>query len=108
MAPIDLGAHLLAFTPHAVVAAPYHRNEQGVRDAFDFFNGSIDNARAILERRGVGLVVVCPQLPEMRGLPEAADDSFVKLYAADALPNWLVEAGQPDATLKVFAVEPGR
>ena len=34
MTPVDLGSHMLLFTPHAVVAAPYHRNQQGVRDAF--------------------------------------------------------------------------
>jgi hypothetical protein len=106
MAPIDLGAHLLAFTPHDVVAAPYHRNEQGVRDAFDFFNTPIENARAILDRRGVTLVVVCPPLPEMRGLPEAADDSFVELHAAGTLPDWLLDEGPADATLRIFAVRP--
>jgi hypothetical protein len=104
MAPIDLGAHLLAFTPHEVVAAPYHRNAQGVRDAFDFFNGPIGDARAILAERGVTLVVVCPQMPEMRGLAEAAPDSFVRLYAEEALPGWLVQQSPPEAPLEVFAV----
>jgi hypothetical protein len=108
MAPVDLGAHVLAFTPHEVVAAPYHRNEQGVRDAFDFFNAPVESARAILDRRGATLVVICPQLPEMRGLPEAAEDSFVELYAAGRLPDWLRDESLPDATLRVFAVEPRR
>lgn len=104
MTPIDLGAHLLAFTPHAVVAAPYHRNEQGVRDAFRFFNDPIEEAKRIVDERGIGLVVICPGMPEMAGLPDAAPDSFVKLYAQGTLPEWLIDQSLPDSPLKVFAV----
>jgi hypothetical protein len=105
MAPIDLGSHLLLDTPHSVVAAPYHRNEAGVLDTFAFFNGPIAEARDILTRRGIGLVVVCPAMPEMLGLADAADDSFVRLRATGALPSWLadVSLGGP---LEVYAVLP--
>ena len=106
MAPIDLGAHLLAFTPHEVVAAPYHRNVEGVRDAFAFFNEPIDTARNILERRGIGLVVICPTMPEMRGTGEVAADSFVRLYPEGRLPAWLVDQSLAEGPLKVFAVMP--
>ncbi|HHY49240.1 MAG TPA: ATP-binding cassette domain-containing protein, partial [Alphaproteobacteria bacterium] len=106
MAPIDLGSHLLAFTPHSVVAAPYHRNQQGVRDAFAFFDGPLEAARSLLERRSVTLVVICPALPEMRGLADAAPDSFVRLYAKGELPDWLVDVSLPGAALKVYAVVP--
>lgn len=104
MAPVDLGAHVLLFTPHAVVAAPYHRAERGVRAAFDFFNAPSGVAREILRERGVTLVVICPAMPEMRGQPDAAADAFVRLFAAGTLPDWLDEISPPDAVLKVFAV----
>jgi hypothetical protein len=104
MTPIDLGAHMLAYTPHHVVAAPYHRNQAGVRDVFAFFNEPIDEARGILDRRGLSLVVVCPAMPEMRGMEAAAPDSFVRLLADDRLPPWLVETSLPNAPLRVFAV----
>ena len=106
MTPVDLGAHVLAFTPHQVVAAPYHRNQQGIRDAMEFFNQPMEEARAILDARGIGLVAVCPQLPEMAGLAEAADDSFVKLYARGALPGWLIERSDDDSPLRIYAVAP--
>jgi hypothetical protein len=89
MTPIDLGAHMLLETHHAVVAAPYHRNEAGVRDAFAFFNQPIAEARAIAAERGLGLVVTCPAMAEMRGMAWAAEDSFVRLLERDALPDWL-------------------
>jgi hypothetical protein len=106
MTPVDLGSHMLAFTQHHVVAAPYHRNGDGVRDAFAFFNGPITEARDILDRRGVTLVVTCDGLPEMRGRADAAADSFVRLVRRDALPAWLVETTPPGETLRVFAVLP--
>jgi hypothetical protein len=106
MTPFDLGSHILAFTPHHVVAAPYHRNERGVLDAFAFFNGPIDEAREILKRRGVTLVVVCPGMPEMKGRRDAAPDSFVRLRQAGKLPAWLVDQTLPGAPLEVYAAMP--
>jgi hypothetical protein len=106
MTPIDLGAHVLLYTPHEVVAAPYHRNEQGVRDAYRFFNDPIATARAILDERGIGLVVLCPAMAEVKGLSSRAEDSFANLYAAGNLPAWLDDVSLPGAPLKVFAVLP--
>jgi hypothetical protein len=104
MAPIDLGSHLLLFTPHAVVAAPYHRDQDGVRDAFRFFNDPIEEARQVLVARGIDLIVVCPAMTEMRGLPDAAADSFVKLLAAGRLPEWVSETTPPGGVLRTFNV----
>jgi hypothetical protein len=106
MTPIDLGSHLLLFTPHAVVAAPYHRNQQGVLDAFRFFNGPIEEGRKILATRGIGLVVICPAMKEIRGLVDHAPDSFVTLFAENRLPGWLVDQSLPGSPLKIYAVLP--
>ena len=106
MTPIDLGSHMLLFTPHAVVAAPYHRNQEGVLDAFRFFNGPVEEGRKILARRGIGLVVVCPAMKEIRGLVEHTPDSFVTLFAEGRLPPWLADQSLPDSPLKIYAVLP--
>ena len=106
MTEVDLGSHVLLHTGNSVVAAPYHRAQQAILDAYHFFNGPIDQARQILAARGVTLVVICPAMPAMQGLPTAVPDSFVKLYAKQALPTWLAPIGAPDAVLKLFAVRP--
>jgi hypothetical protein len=106
MNPIDLGSHLLLYTPHAVVAAPYHRNEQGVLDAFRFFNGPIEAAKAILKARGISLVVICPAMKEIRGLVDHTPDSFVTLFAEGKLPAWLRDVSLPGSALKIYSVEP--
>jgi hypothetical protein len=104
MTPIDLGSHVLAFTPHSVVAAPYHRNQRGVRDAIEFFNLPIEQARARLDERRITLVVTCPYLAEMGGMDGVAADSFVRLAARGALPDWLVKTSPADSVLEVYAV----
>lgn len=106
MTPIDLGAHMMLYTPHEVVSAPYHRNQQGVRDTFRFINDPIAEARAILDERGIGLVVLCPSMAELKGLPDRAADSFANLYAEGRLPDWLTDVSPPDSPLQVFAVTP--
>jgi hypothetical protein len=106
MNPIDLGSHILLFTPHAVVAAPYHRDQRGVLDTFNFFNGPIADARAILAARSVNLVVICPAMAEMQGLADAAPDSFVKLYAKGEVPPWLKALSAKGDALKLYAVLP--
>lgn len=106
MAPIDLGAHIMLYTPHEVVAAPYHRNQEGVRDAFRFLNEPIDYARSLLAERGIGLVVICPGMPELAGLPSQAPDSFVNLFWQDNLPDWLENMSEPAGPLRIWAVVP--
>jgi hypothetical protein len=106
MAPVDLGAHIMLYTPHEVVAAPYHRNQQGVRDAFRFLNEPIGHARSLLAERGISLVVICPGMPEMAGIPSRAPDSFVSLFWADNLPNWLENKSKAAGPLRIWAVVP--
>lgn len=106
MSLIDLGSHTLLYTRDSVVAAPYHRDQQGLLDAFHFFDGPIAAGRDILSKRGVSLVVVCPGMAEMAGLPSASPDSFVKLYAANKLPAWLDEVSAPGSTLRIYRVLP--
>ena len=96
----------MAGRSHSVVAAPYQRDQAGVLDAFHFFNHPIAEARQILASRGVTLVVICPQMPEMNGQPDAVPDSFVKLLAAGKLPDWLTPISAPGDVLKVFRAAP--
>jgi hypothetical protein len=106
MSPVDLGAHIMLYTPHSVVAAPYHRNQQGVRDAFRFLNDPIETARAILVERGIKLVVICPAMPELEGLAGHAPHSFVSLFAQGKLPSWLRDQSGERSALRIYAVDP--
>ncbi len=106
MSPIDLGSHILLFTPHSVVSAPYHRNGGAILDTYRFFNGPIEEGRAILRARGIDYLVICPAMNEVRGFVEHTADSFITLFAEDRLPAWLRDETPPGATLRIYSVEP--
>jgi hypothetical protein len=105
MAPIDLGSHLLLFTPHSVVGAPYHRDQRGLLDTLRFFDGPVGQARSILEARGIDLVVVCPAMAEFNGVVAADPDSFAALYGKGELPPWLERAAPAPGPLEIYRVK---
>lgn len=105
MVPIDLGAHMLLETPHAVVAAPYHRNEAGILETFRFFNGPLDDARAIAAARNIAMVVTCPALPEMNGVDLGVEDTLLARLSAGEIPDWL-EPVPGSGALQVLRVRP--
>ena len=62
---ISFGSYILAETPHRVVAAPYHRNRDGVLDTIAAFTAKPDESRAILARRGVDTIAFCTTSTEL-------------------------------------------
>jgi hypothetical protein len=108
LAPIDLGAHILAFTPHGVLAAPYHRNNYGNRIAIDAMIGNDERARDIVARRGVTYVVTCPGLSELRIYDGRAPQGFSAALKRGEPPAWLepLAAQDAQAPLKVYRPRP--
>lgn len=104
MTSVDLGSFILANTPHSVVGAPYHRNGDGLLDSFNFFNGPPEKAQAILSRRGISLVVICPGLPELQGFSDADANSLLNQLQEGNMPDWLYETTPPASVLRTFAV----
>jgi hypothetical protein len=45
-------------------------------------------------------------MPELKGLPDHAPDSFVSLFARNDLPDWFTEISSQDTPLRLFAVAP--
>src|ERR1700737_3928339 len=64
MALIDLGPMILADTDHAVFAAPYHRNNDGIVAMLKLMLAPGPAARQILSDRRVDYVVTCSSAPE--------------------------------------------
>jgi hypothetical protein len=86
MAPIDLGPKILVATDHAVFAAPYHRNNDGIVTMLKLMLAPVPTARQILSDRRVDYVVMCSAAPEQ---------DFVKL-APDGLAARLGRGETPD------------
>ena len=68
----NLGAPVLRYTPHRVLAGPYHRNLDGNIAALDAFIGTPAKAEEIARANSIGLVAFCGGNPETAFLAERA------------------------------------
>ena len=60
LAYMDIGPELLYRTHHKVVGTPYHRNGDGIYDGHRMLaTGDPETARALVEERGIDLVLLC-------------------------------------------------
>lgn len=95
---LNLGTTILAYTPHSVVAAPYHRSPDA------FWNGlagleSAANLRIALTRSRADYLVLC-------------EGDAAKPYAAavlgGAVPDWLTDVTGDRRELRVYRVDHAR
>ncbi len=103
-APVDLGPYLVLMTPHAVIGSPYHRNGEGIGDSYRIFGGPAEEARAILEERGIDLVVSCDALVDLTGGDLDAPDSLKAQLSRGETPDWLSPVPAPKGPLKIYRV----
>ncbi|WP_294050356.1 hypothetical protein [Sphingomonas sp.] len=97
LAPLDLGAYALAATPHAVLAAPYHRNNRGNRAMYDFFLGQPAQSEAIARAWGIDYVAFCPDDLDRFAREAREPRSLAASLRAGSVPDWLVPIGGGDA-----------
>jgi hypothetical protein len=86
---VDLGPRLIAVTHHKAVAGPYHRNQQGILDVMKGFRGSVEEARSIIDRRGIDYVLICPGLSETTIYTSEAPNGFYGQINAGKVPAWM-------------------
>jgi hypothetical protein len=86
---INYGPFLLALTPHAVVAAPYHRVVGGMLTADAILRGPLDEARRAVDADRVSYVAICGQRSSTGTVP-AAGSLWADLDAG-RIPAWLEE-----------------
>ncbi|BCW87871.1 hypothetical protein sos41_10030 [Alphaproteobacteria bacterium SO-S41] len=92
---IAFGPLILAETPHSVIAAPYHRNRDGILDAVAMLTAAPDEARALIRARGIDYVAICAASgaldTQLAGHPDAL---FIALRNGQT-PDWLTRV--PDS-----------
>ncbi len=98
LGPVDLGAYAIAGTRHSVIAAPYHRNNQGNRAMYDFFLGDPARSEAIARQWGVDYVAFCPG--ELDGT--AGPASLAAALGAGRAPGWLAPLSLPGEAPRVY------
>jgi hypothetical protein len=86
---LDLNPRLITVTHHDGVAGPYHRNEAAILDLMKVWRGSEANARAMVARRGIDYVLICPGLSESTMYRSGAPNGFYMQLAKGKVPGWL-------------------
>jgi hypothetical protein len=105
LAPIEVGAYLLAHTAHSVVTAAYHRNNDGNRLAIDAFTARPDAARDMLHAHGVKYVFVCAGDKELTTTAARAPAGLSAALASGAIPDWLRPVDTTGSPYRAFTVE---
>ena len=104
LSTIDPGSQILATTPHAVLAAPYHRNAYGNRLSLLAFDAEPDAAKAMVLAAGVAYVVICLTSPEVIDDARRAPDGLAARLAAGDVPAWLRPVASGAGPIRTFAV----
>jgi hypothetical protein len=90
LGPIDLGPYILVYTPHTIVAAPYHRDNDGNRLFIETMLASPGNARALAEKSQAGILAFCPFAREITLLyAKLAPDGLAAALLRGQPPAWL-------------------
>jgi hypothetical protein len=101
----NLGAPVLAYTPHRVLAGPYHRNVEGNLAALDAFTGAAETAQDVVWRHGMTVVALCAGNDETRFLAGHAPHGFLAGLTRGDVPGWLERLpGSESDSLRLFRV----
>jgi hypothetical protein len=95
----------LAWTPHSVLAAPYHRLSDAILTAHRIFALPPQEAHAILQAHHITYVVTCGPVRATDLTPEEAAASLSGRMQAGDIPHWLVPLA-PAGAIAVYRVEP--
>ncbi|HET6521577.1 MAG TPA: hypothetical protein VFG47_17425 [Geminicoccaceae bacterium] len=107
----DFGPELLYRTGHSVLSIPNHRPQPGFNATHRALASTDEGtARTLLDRHGVGWVLLCPGPPERAFYrAERSSGNLYRRLLEDRGPSWLrpVELPAPlSATFALFAVVP--
>ena len=104
LAPIDMGADILAETRHSVLAGPYHRNNHGNRQMVDAMMAEPDAAQKIVRDSGAGYVLFCPAMPELEIYAAAAPGGLAAQLLSGQPPDWLVPTPLAGSPYRIYSV----
>jgi hypothetical protein len=102
---LEWGTYILAWTPHAVLAAPYHRLSGAIGTAHSALARPPDEARRIIADARVDYVVTCGSRGPLGLDAEATAASLWGRLRAGDRPAWLAAVPMPaDQPFTVYRV----
>jgi hypothetical protein len=107
---IDLGPHIVAMTPHRVVAAPYHRLDKGILAGHAILHGSPEEAERVVRSLGVAYIVLCGATNAAGAKPASGgkhpDSLRARLMRGEPIGFLQEMAPAPDKPIRVWRVVP--
>jgi hypothetical protein len=98
---LDLGPFVMVQTPHAVIAAPYHRMWPVILAHHQAWNAKPPLAEARVRALGATYVVDCPPYPMV-----VDPGSFGDLLRKGRVPSWLERLSRPGSVLSIYRLRP--
>lgn len=103
LAPIFMGPAILLHTPHAVLAAPYHRAVPEIGAALEGLGGTEADLKRVIEARGIRYLALCPARPADNLQAETAFST--RLTRGESTAGWLRPV-ESYSVLKLWEVVP--
>ncbi|WP_161784937.1 hypothetical protein [Hoeflea sp. BAL378] len=105
--PSNLGAHILRFTDHRVLSAPYHRNQGGMLTELHAAMARPADSVKFLRGAGVTVLAFCSSDPQVGSDAAAAPDGLYAQLRKGIVPDFLEPVpGTADQPLQLFRVKP--
>ena len=104
-----LGAGVLVWTEHGVLAGPYHRDVTGTMTMINAFRASPEKAQAIVMQSAADYVLVCQAAPETRFYARhadgvAAEGTLSAMLGRGEHPDWLQAVDIGPSALHLYRV----
>jgi hypothetical protein len=101
---IDSGPFILMESEHAVLAAPYHRNQAGNIAMLDMFLGAPNDAKVRMAMHGIDYVAFCPGAPERYDYAASAPAGLAAALSRNNIPSFLERIPLDGTDLAVYRV----
>lgn len=89
LTPIDLGAPIIFWSRHSLVATPHHRNKDAMADTIRVFADDPAKAEALVRKQQATLVIFCRTADDFTGYRYARKDALAAQLYAGKPPTWL-------------------
>jgi hypothetical protein len=107
----SLGAGILTWTKHSVLAAPYHRGVDGTMKMIDALRSTPEAARDLIVQSNADYVLVCPAMRETMfyavnpAQPGTAPEATLSARLAEGKhPDWLEPVDLSEKSLRLYRV----
>lgn len=103
---IDMGAPILTYTPHRVMAGPYHRNIAGNLLSIDTFILPPQEAYQRARQSDADHVIYCTKMGDVTDWAMSYPDSLIARLSAGTIPDWLEPVALPaGSALRLFKIK---